>query len=357
LSVDTAFPGSYAEARRHFLAAAADAGAAIESERHPLSGPAGDPLALDVARLGDPHARTALVVLSAMHGVEGFAGSAIQTAWLRLKEALPAGLAAILVHAVNPHGFAWLRRVNEDNVDLNRNFLDHTRPHPENPGYEALHGALCPRQLTEATLAAARGAVLAFIHKHGRAAGMMALIGGQYRHADGLYYGGRKLAWSARRLTDRLRQHLAGVARVGLIDIHTGFGPFGQAELMAAAAGGAAGRTLARDWFGDATSIEDGSSQFVMNHGDSGAVLDWAAPDAQRAGICLEFGTRPETEVFLAVQRDNWLHCHGDPAAAVAGPIKAAIRDAFVPDDPAWRRQVLDGGLAVLRRALARLGG
>ena len=32
-------------------------------------------------------------------------------------------LRCVLLHALNPFGFAWRRRVNEDNVDLNRNFL------------------------------------------------------------------------------------------------------------------------------------------------------------------------------------------------------------------------------------------
>ena len=34
-------------------------------------------------------------------------------------------------------GLRVARRVNEDNVDLNRNFLDHGAPHPENPDYDA----------------------------------------------------------------------------------------------------------------------------------------------------------------------------------------------------------------------------
>ena len=49
-----------------------------------------------------------------------------------------------MVHAINPHGFAWSRRVTEDNVDLNRNFVDHAQPYPSNPGYEELRAAICP---------------------------------------------------------------------------------------------------------------------------------------------------------------------------------------------------------------------
>ena len=50
-------------------------------------------------------------------------------------------LSIVLLHASNPYGFAWGRRVNEDNVDLNRNFVDFDAPLPENPGYnEIRHG-------------------------------------------------------------------------------------------------------------------------------------------------------------------------------------------------------------------------
>ncbi len=69
---------------------------------------------------------SALVVSSGVHGVEGFFGSAVQLAFL---EKLPPdwrppeGAAVVLIHALNPFGFAWQRRFNEENVDLNRNFL------------------------------------------------------------------------------------------------------------------------------------------------------------------------------------------------------------------------------------------
>ncbi len=49
---------------------------------------------------------------------------------------VPDDLAVVLIHAINPYGFAWIRRVNEDNVDLNRNCIDFGAAIPENPGYD-----------------------------------------------------------------------------------------------------------------------------------------------------------------------------------------------------------------------------
>ena len=79
-------------------------------------------------------------MIAGTHGVEGHCGSGAQVAWLQQggPARLPPRTGALLIHAINPHGFAWGRRVNEDNIDLNRNFVDHSQPHPANADYEAL---------------------------------------------------------------------------------------------------------------------------------------------------------------------------------------------------------------------------
>ena len=113
MTAESCFADTYSQARARFLAAAAAAGATIETIRHPLRGPDGDMLACDIARLGPPRARRALVTISGTHGVEGHCGSGAQTASLRegLFTALPADTSVVAIHAINPHGFAWSRRV------------------------------------------------------------------------------------------------------------------------------------------------------------------------------------------------------------------------------------------------------
>jgi len=130
------FSLDYQTARAKFLAAARDAGAALEAILHPERGPDGGDLATDVALIGSREAESVLVMISATHGVEGFCGSGAQVDWLRREEyrALPGGTAVLMVHAINPYGFAWLRRVTNENVDLNRNWIDFDAPRPQNPG-------------------------------------------------------------------------------------------------------------------------------------------------------------------------------------------------------------------------------
>ncbi len=108
-----------------------------------MRGPDGGDLSTDVAWIGPRDAERVLVMISATHGVEGFCGSGAQIDWLNRGEAarLSTGFGALLVHAINPYGFAWLRRVTHENVDLNRNWIDFAAPPPENGDYETLRAA------------------------------------------------------------------------------------------------------------------------------------------------------------------------------------------------------------------------
>jgi len=142
------FSATYAEARAKFLDAARATGAKHVAYLHPREkGPAGEPLYLDVAVAGPADASRVLLAGSGTHGIEGYSGSAAQTAWLLGGGArrLPKDTAMVFFHAHNPWGFAHKARGTEENVDLNRNFLDHAKPYPPNPGYEEVHPIVTPR--------------------------------------------------------------------------------------------------------------------------------------------------------------------------------------------------------------------
>ena len=99
----------------------------------PLAGPNGESLAVDVAETGSSDSEKTVLVVSGTHDVEGYCGSALQTEWLAKHfEDRPNDTRVIMVHGFNPVGFAWVRRVNEDNVDLNRNFINWNETPPMN---------------------------------------------------------------------------------------------------------------------------------------------------------------------------------------------------------------------------------
>ena len=143
-------------------------------------------------------AREALILISGTHGVEGFCGSGCQVNFLRddalLNEFEDAGVRVVLLHALNPYGFSHIRRTNEDNVDLNRNFRDFSQPIPPNTDYAEVHGFMVPA--TWPPSPENEGRLMAYVKARGERALQNATSGGQCEFPDGLFYGGVRPAWS-----------------------------------------------------------------------------------------------------------------------------------------------------------------
>jgi hypothetical protein len=342
------FSASYAEARQRLLQSAAQRGLHVETHTHPLPGAEGETLAMDVVRDGPAAATRVLLTTSAVHGVEGHCGSAVQTALLGLQPALmgaaQGSLAIVHVHAVNPHGFSFGRRVNEDNVDLNRNFIDFSQPLPDNADYRVLHPLLLPDTWPpsddgEAALAAQR-------HTWGPRRSQLAVSGGQHSHPAGLFYGGAAPTWSNRVFRSVLRQHTQHAEQLAWIDLHTGLGPYGVGERIFACddVGGALQR--ARQWWGEGiTSVHTGTSTSIPMTGPIQNAVKDECPQLAYTGICLEFGTVPSTAMHAALRADHWLHAQRQSASAPAQmaqarSIKQALRDVFYPDHDDWKQAV-----------------
>jgi hypothetical protein len=346
-----AFSQSYAEARDKFLRASADAGLAVQSHLHPLAGHDGEALAMDVVREGEAGAQRLLLLTSACHGVEGFCGSGLQVALLRdpawHAAVRDSGCAVVYVHALNPHGFSHWRRTTQENVDLNRNWHDFSGPLPENPGYDELAGAIVPDTWPEPPEAAAR---------HGERALQAAISGGQYRHPDGVFSGGRAPTWSQLTLREVLREHGRRCRRLGWIDLHTGLGPSGHGERIFACRNDAATLARARRWWGDAvTSIYDGSSTSALLQGLMWTVVEQECAQAEYTGIALEYGTLPLAEVLAALRADAWLHRDPQRGEAQRQAIRRQVRDAFYTDTDAWKQAIVAQGREAAWQALAGL--
>ena len=353
------FASSYQQARAKFLAAAAARGAILETHVLPgMRGAEGEELALDVGRIGPATATSLLVLTSATHGVEGFCGSGAQVALLHddgVVEAIEdCGAAVLFVHALNPYGFSHLRRVNEDNVDLNRNFRDFGAPAPVNPGYGELHELLLPASWPPPAASEAR--LGAWIASRGEKAMQAAMTAGQYTHPEGLFFGGAQPTWSNRTLRDVLCRHAGAARRIGWIDVHTGLGPSGHGEKIFAARDDATALARARAWWGpEVTSFYDGSSTSATLTGVMFNAFHDECPDAEFTGIALEFGTVPLPEVLMALRAEAWLHGHPDAPGRSASAIRRRMRDTFYVDTDAWKEQVGRQARDAMLRALEGL--
>ena len=342
---------SYAHARAAFLDAAGAAGCRTTSHVHPDLGLDGEELAVDVAELGPEDAAHVVLVVSATHGVEGYCGSALQRNWLaNAASERPDDVRLVLVHALNPYGFSWVRRVNEDNVDLNRNFVDWSAPLPPDDGYAELADLLVPASWSDAEQERTMLALIAVAEEVGLERLQGIVSRGQYTHPDGVFYGGSGPVWSNRWLHRWCASSLGSARSLVVVDLHTGLGPNGVGEAICVERVGTPGHDRARARWGEVTSMLDGGSSSAVLVGDWLTDADRLLPAGEVTAICLEYGTVDPLTVLQALRADAWLHAHGDPVGPDAAAIRAQVRAAFADDDPAW----LD---AVWARFLEILGG
>lgn len=352
------FADSYTEARRRFLEAARAAGAHLDHARHALArGPQGEELFLDVAVVGRRDAPRVLVVGSGTHGIEGYSGSGVQSAWLMDGGAgrIPAGTAVVFTHAHNPWGFAHQARVTEDNVDLNRNFLDHAGAYPANPGYAELHPSISPETWDDTSIRGVMAALDAVRAKHGEQAFSDAYNGGQYSHPDGVFFGGRTVQWSNSALSKMFAAHAGHARQAAFIDLHTGIGPFAEHIFLCFHARGSPAYERARSWWGErAVNREGVTHKAVAVY--KGLIIDRFAellPKAEVTTIAVEFGTRPRPEMQRASLAGRWLRFHGARQPERARAVHADYREAFYPNEARWRDAVLERGIDVVDRAVA----
>ena len=348
------FSADYVTARTRFRDKVQRAGGRLDALAIDARGPGGMPLTIDIGWFGAERPRRALLHSSGIHGVEGFAGSAIQ---LRLLDELPrldADGAIVLVHFLNPYGGAWLRRVNEENVDLNRNFLDPGERYAGAPaGYGALDPMLNPPGPPRWDFFYAQA--LWEMARHGVTALKQSVAGGQYEYPRGLFFGGKRLQQGPERYEAFLRERLATVTRVVAIDVHTGVGEYGEDLLLAEEPEYAAARLA----FGDRVTLAapDSSAAYRVRGGYERLLARVFAPGSVHV-VAQEFGTYAPLHVVRALREENRWHHHGD--GGLAHPAKRGLLEAFSPDDDAWRRAVLARGRALLEEAVAalrRLGG
>ncbi|ADU71581.1 DUF2817 domain-containing protein [Pantoea sp. At-9b] len=333
----------YLPQRSRFLVAAERKGAVITSYAHPLPGPQGEALYTDVALIGSPSASRLMLVVSGTHGVEGYYGSDCQIAWLEALDvnALPDESAVLLIHLLNPWGAAHLRRVNEDNLDLNRNFVDFNQPLPANPDYAQWHG------IYHGDRASADQQLAAALHHDGWHAVKRVVEAGQYVAADGFFFGGYQPSWSYRTMQTIIAAHLSRANTILSFDLHTGAGAWGHPMLLSIAEQ----RYPAHDW-GKEIYAEWLTLLFTGAGRDSATgvtatatgylsqFLLTALPATTLLPLVVECGTYAGEEMHGRVRDDHWLHLYGDPGSVAGQAIKQALVEGFWPTDADWRALV-----------------
>jgi hypothetical protein len=348
---------------------------------------------MDVARLGDPDPERVVIISSGLHGVEGYFGSAIQLAWLRLRGmrwSPPARTGLVIVHALNPFGFAWRRRWNENNVDLNRNFLDDRGFLQSDPkyresraAYSRLSGFLNPAsppspwepyrikailQVLLSGYAARRrcldvgGAApsrwdLPTICDLGLRELQKTLPVGQYEYPTGLFYGGSEPEETVQVVRRVLPEWVNGADDVVHVDFHSGLGAYGAYRLLLVdEEGSEQERRVSRHFGPDVVEASDGRTAY-----DARGLMARELRDRLPIGhyLCLtaEFGTYSGARVLGALRAENRAYWYGRPGTASYRWAKRQVMEVFCPSSLRWREPVVASGLVIIDRALTSVWG
>jgi Protein of unknown function (DUF2817) len=369
MTINQYFSDNYARARTQFLSSvqalisshsASNVSLTLQSLEHPTrKGAQGENLAMDVFKIAPQRSKKVLMITSAMHGLEGFCGSGCQVALLHDSELISRFIelqtTLVIVHAVNPFGFSHLRRVNEDNIDLNRNFLDFSQASAGNEQYGEIHPIMVPDHWPPTT--ENRQALETYIAKNGQKAMQSAVTIGQNTHTDGLFFSGQSAAWSNLTLRQVMRDHIAPNQVATWIDIHTGLGPSGYGEKICGSVSGVEELNRAREcWGADVVSPYNGESSSAPIRGPGSSAIPQECPNTITSSMALEFGTIPVLSVLRNLRADQWLVNRQQRGEAVsaeqAATIKKELRDAFYTDTDTWRGAVTAQSRVAIVQAL-----
>jgi len=353
--IEDFFSERYDEARLKFRRAAQLAKAETHEIAVSVVGPQGLPLTIDIAVLGPRRPNRAVVHVSGVHGLEAFSGSAVQLAALASRPILPSDVALVFVHTFNPWAAAWLRRANENNVDLNRNFLLGDPVPPTPPLYRTLHPLLNRESPPSRDYFLLQ--LISTLYRHGFGALQQVVAGGQYEFPNGLFYGGTELEEGPRKFLEWIVERLTGVHRMAVLDLHTGLGTYGRDFLFVEPGSSEETKRRVLDVFGKRVHAQESDGRVYRCTGTLLSAVERMFPEARVDALCQEFGTYPPPWILKALRQENRFHLFGsaekdDPHAH---PIKRATWRMFHPRSRWWRGRVLQQGDQRLQQAVASL--
>ena len=354
------FCSDYFDARSVFRDRAAQAGWTVESLPISAPGPQGQLLSIDAAISPGPSDGPLIILSSGLHGIEGFYGSAAQLAMLEEWKRTPSAAAryrVVLLHALNPYGFAWRRRFNESNLDLNRAFR---LPGQSLSGcseiYRRLDSFLNPPH-APSNWEPFRLKAAVLIARHGLGALQQAIAEGQYEFPRGLFFGGAESSETQHILESNWSRWLAASPRVIHLDFHTGLGPSGVLQLFPE-------HPLSLDqaaWLdrlaGRPTEPADNAQVAYHVRGGFGT---WSARMAEGRNVivlCAELGTDPPVAVLGGLRTENQAHHWTSPDDQRNRQAKMRLTELFCPLRPTWRQKAADETRAVLARLVAEFAG
>ena len=349
------FYESYEEIRAHLQDLTQDLGVEIFS--HAVD--EADGLYIDSFYLPSEAEKQNLIVLTTgVHGMEGYIGSVMLDVFF--EEVYPtldsADTGVLVVANVNPYGMKYYRRYNENNVDLNRNFILDWESFDlaSNQEYPKVESFLGPTGKIGNALwheVGFYGSLARTAITDGADTVSDALLTGQYEYPQGVYYGGNGDEASTVYLKDVFEKCLdSDYENIVHIDLHSGYGPrynmviFNSVfETMTEAESQAA--------FGYDYVIAHDSESFYATTGDTTdffyRLAQQKQADAELFSTCFEFGTIGDDffDTILSLKytvEENRNHWYPTDNKITEQILHETYMELYYPTETAWREKTVE---------------
>lgn len=295
------------------------------------------------------------ILISGMHGVEAGAGTAIQRHFLKevyTRDINKERTSVLLVHSINPFGYKYNRRVTENNIDLNRNFLKNKKGfQKKNDGYPKIFEFLNPKHPVETRTLRARLFVLKALYtifRMGIPAIKQASLQGQYEYPEGIYYGGMNFEPIRKLIGKLIRDFAKRSQRVLIVDIHTGYGERGKLHFFPSDPKKPRYRVYTEKLF-EGYKIDWASDEdFYEVTGDLCTYVYKILPKKSIVvPMVFEYGTMDTHTTFGAIEslkrliRENQGYFYGYKTHEDRFRTMGEFLEMFYPSDPNWRKKIL----------------
>lgn len=353
------WPEDYFASRQKFIELGQSIGAVMESHAVSARGPQSELLSVDVASVTSEEDKHLIIITCGVHGVEGFLGAAVQIEFLQMLagRGKPADMGIVLIHAANPWGYAHLRRVDENNIDVNRNFIDSsTKPSTTPNGYAALDPVINSQQppALSGELKYWQKAFGLIVRNRGVGRLFATIAQGQYDFPKGVFYGGLKTGESCQLLQNLVTRFAADVDMVSVLDIHSGLGRSGTAMLIGNT------NTVSEDkrkrWiqklYNKRTYLDNDANNAYDATGTFSLWCQKALRHKRYLYLCIEVGTVNPITLFSAMRRENQAHHWAKLNSKAYYKTKNALRAVFAPHSLRWKRKSITQAMDVVEKTM-----
>lgn len=353
------FPSTYEDSRARFLQSLSliqQKWHATQLEAHPL--PTHPDLNIDWLSAHARQKETLVILSTAEHGIEGYVGAAMLKIFIEefAPRLNPENTGLLLLHGLNPWGMKHHRKVNEHNVDLNRNFVFDGNFDPAiNPEFLRVKDFLNPqRRLGSFSLENLRfwGNVVKHIFTAGIPTITTAALLGQHHTPNGFYHGGTDYQENTRVAMNLYRRALEEYQTVLQMDMHTGYGPRDQMSIIVPPLDPSSSDELSKRFHYPLVQ-KINAEEFYAISGDMGEyyyrLRDRDFPDKRLFACGFEFGTFGDSlpariRSLRAMVFENQLHWHGARDEKTAKQVREELEKLYFPSETKWREKALSDG-------------